>query len=159
MKAVLISLIHAGKPSTDTTTGRYALVSWRVPGDVGTPIDYATGATYGQFAINESNFNVARPFLRWLKGAQYLLVHEAAYSATKRVGAWNTADGKLIVVMVNNSATAQNYTCNIGPFAKTMRALSYSYTGRDTFASAGAITSNTLAANVAGYGMTVFVEV
>lgn len=158
MRAPLITLIHAGKPSTDPTADRYALTSWRVPGDNGAPVDYASGIDYGEFAINDVNYNAAKPFIQWLKGAQYLLVQERVYSATKRVGAFFDSTGRLIVIALNSGTSTAPMTIAIGPQARTMRALTYSATARDAFADGGSQRTNVLTDTVPAQTMRVWVE-
>lgn len=161
MQAPLVTLIHAAKPSTDTVVERYSLFAWRVPGDNGNPVsaDYAGGLDYGEFAINDLNYNAALPFMRWLRGAQWLQVHEAAYSTTRKVGACFNSDGKLVVFALNASASAATMTIGLGRDSRRMRAINYSATQRDSYADSTDTRANVLTANVPAQTLQVWVEV
>ena len=160
-KAPLVSLIHAAKPSTDPVCGRYALFGYVVPGDNGAPADadYAGGTTYSEFFTNDVNYNAALPFMRWLKGAQWLQVHEAAYSATKKVGACFNADGKLIVFALNAGSSSTTMTISLGREKRRMRALNYSSTQRDTYADGTDARTNLLTASVPAQTLQVWAEI
>lgn len=160
LKAPQVTLIHAAKPSTDPVSERYALASWRVPGDNGAPIDYANGLDFGRWTYNDHNFNAAKPFIQWLTGGQWLLTQETAYSATLKCGAWfRKADGKLIVAVLNGATSAAPATVCIGPETRTMRAVDYSPTQRDVFASAGAVIGTHLVDTIPARTLRVWVEV
>ena len=160
MQSPLVMLIHASKPSTDTVCERYALTAWRVPGDNGTPeaTDYAGGLDYGEFGVNDVNYNAALPFIRWLKGAQWLVTHEAAYTATRKVGACYTADGNLLVMALNMGTSAATMTIDIGRETRRMRAVNYNATTRDSYADSGSVRGNRLTASVPAQTLQVWIE-
>ena len=159
MRAPLITLIHAAKPSTDTVTERYALASWRVPGDNGTPAtDYAASLDYGDLAVHDVNYNAARPFIRMLRGAQWLLTQERSYNPNQKVGAFFRSDGKLVVVMLNAAAADASMSVSIGPAVRTMRGILYSPTVRDQYISDSSIRSNRITTTVAARTMQVWIE-
>ena len=161
MRAPFITLIHLAKPSTDAVCERYASFAVRISGDNGAPVspDYAGGLDYNEFGINEVNYNAQVPFFRWLKGAQWLVTHEAAYSATRKVGACITADGKLLVMALNTSTNETTMTIGLGRESRRMRALNYSATQRDVYADGNSVRGNVLTASVPAQTLQVWVEV
>lgn len=158
-KAPLVTLIHAGKPSTDTVAPRYALTSWRVPGDAGAPADPLVAPDYSEFGVNDACYNAAKPFILWLKSSQWLLTQEAAYNPSQKVGAFFASNGKLVVILLNASATAAQMSVSIGAQARQMRGYLYSATVKDQALSAGATQSNRLSASVPAKSMQIYFEV
>ena len=156
-KAPQVTLIHAAKPSTDPVSERYALASWRIPGDVGAPIDYAAGLDYGKWTYNDHNFNAAKPFIRTLTGAQWLLTQETAYSATLKCGACITQTGKLVVFVLNGGTSAAAHTVCIGPDQRVMMPVTYSPTVRDQ--TGPAVQSNVLSDTIPAQTLRVWIEV
>jgi len=159
MQSPLITLIHAAKPCTDSVAEGYALSTWRPPGDTGAATtSYALGLDYGDIAINDVNYNAARPFIRLLKNGQWLLTQERSYNALQKVGAFFKSDGKLVVVMINNGTSDANMTVALGPTVRTMRGVLYSSTVRDQYLSDNSIRSNRISSLVGARTMQVWIE-
>lgn len=156
LRAPQVTLIHALKPSTDPVSERYALGSWRVPGDNGTPIDYAAGLDYGKWVTNDHNYNAAKPFMRLLTRAQWLLTQETAYSATVKCGACITQAGKLAVFVLNGGTSDAPVTICLGPDQRVMAPITYTPTARDEVGAT--VQTNTLLDTVPARSMRVWVE-
>lgn len=157
MQAPVVSLIHLAKPVTDPNTQWYAIFGFRDSTMTPASVDYFAGSEVGRLVEITHNFNATRLFIRRLKGAQYLFVQSQAYSPTARVGGWETADGKLIVCMLNNSASPQTISCNIGAQARTLRPVLYSATVRDQYFG-DSRRSNVFSATVPAYSMVAWIE-
>lgn len=161
-KAPYVTLIHVAKPASDGVVEWFSLFGWRPPGDddpvIGGSSSYFTGLDYGEFAEVTHNYNGALPFIRWLKGAQWLLSQENTYSATSKVGACFTRDGKLVVFMLNASTSDVTISAHIGREARRLRPYLYSPTQRDVAYGTGATRSNVLSATVPATSMLVWVE-